>query len=73
MATYLILRVYRVPATNQYQATNRMMEALELKVEKHFHVVDIIRAPGAKSGEVLDLQPPPGWKTLFRKQRTGDQ
>ena len=72
--TYTIIRVYKIPADNEYQATNRMLEALALHVEKNFHVIDIIRKPGAKPGEgdVVDLTPPPGWKTLFR-QRTGNK
>jgi hypothetical protein len=70
---YTIIRIYKIPADNEYQATNRMMEALALHVEKNFHVIDIIREPGAKSGEgdVVDLKPPAGWKTLIRQQRTG--
>ena len=73
--TYKIIRIYDIPAENEYQATNRMLEALALHVEKNFHVIDIIREPGAKSGEgdVVDLTPPPGWKTLFRQQRTGNR
>ena len=75
MGTWTIIRVYKIPADNEYQATNRMLEALALHVEKDFHVIDIIREPGAKSGEgdVVDLTPPPGWKTLFRQQRTGNR
>jgi hypothetical protein len=70
MVSYTFIRVYKIPADNEYQAMNRMLEALALHVEKDFHVIDIIREPGAKSGQgdVVDLTPPPGWKKLFRQQ-----
>ena len=73
MATYTIIRIYGVPADNQQQATDRMMEALVLGAEKDFHVKDIIREPGAKPGEgiVVDLKPPAGWLTLLKQQLTG--
>jgi hypothetical protein len=73
MATYTIIRIYEVPADNQQQATDRMMEALVLRVEKDFHVKDIIRDPGAKPGQgkAVDLKPPAGWMTLLKKQLTG--
>jgi hypothetical protein len=50
MALYTILRVYEVPADTQQQATDRMMEALALHVERDYHVKDVIRTPGAKPG-----------------------
>jgi hypothetical protein len=70
---YTIIRVYEVPADNQQQATDRMMEALVLRVEKDFHVKDIIRDPGAKPGQgkAVDLKPPAGWLTLLKQQLTG--
>ena len=51
MAVYTIIRVYEVPADNQQQATDRMLEALVLHVERDYHVKDVIRAPGAKPGQ----------------------
>ena len=76
MATYTIIRIYEVPVDNaddQQQATDRMMEALVMGVEKDFHVKDIIRKPGAKPGEgkQVDLRPPAGWLTLLKQQLTG--
>ncbi len=73
MATYTIIRIYEVPADNQQQATDRMMEALVLRMEKDFHVKDIIREPGAQPGQgkAVDLKPPAGWMTLLKKQLTG--
>jgi hypothetical protein len=36
MALYTIIRVYEVPADTQQQATDRMIEALALHVERDF-------------------------------------
>ena len=73
MALYTIIRVYEVPASNRIEATDRMMEALALHVERDFHVKDIIREPGAKPGQgkLVSLQPPAGWLTLLKQQLTG--
>jgi hypothetical protein len=73
MAKYTIIRIYEIPADNQYQATDRMAEAAALHVEKDFHVKDILRAPGAKPGQgtVVDLRPPAGWLTLLKQQLSG--
>jgi hypothetical protein len=73
MAIYIILRLYEVPADNQQQATDRMMEAVALHVEKEYHVKDIIREPGAKPGQgkSVDLRPPVGWLTILKQQLNG--
>ena len=73
MALYTIIRVYEVPADNQQQATDRMLEALVLHVERDYHVKDVIRAPGAQPGQgkPVDLKPPEGWLTLVVRQLTG--
>ena len=73
MALYTIIRVYEVPADTQQQATDRMMEAVALHVERDYHVKDVIRAPGAKPGQgkSVDLKPPAGWLTLAIRQLTG--
>jgi hypothetical protein len=70
MGTYTILRIYEVPADNQQEATDRMMEAVALHVEKDFHVRDILREPGAKPGQgkAVDLKPPAGWLTLLKQR-----
>src|SRR3954467_6475905 len=59
MATYTIIRVYEVPGKDQIDASNIMMEALELRVEKDFHVRDYIRPAEAKpgTGKPVDLTP----------------
>jgi hypothetical protein len=73
MALYTIIRIYEIPAESQYQATDRMMEAVALHVEKDFHVKDIIRDPGAKPGQgkAVDLKPPAGWLTILKQQLSG--
>jgi hypothetical protein len=73
MAVYTIIRVYEVPADNQQQATDHMMEALALHVERDYHVKDVIRAPGAKPGQgkPVVLKPPAGWLTLALRQLRG--
>jgi hypothetical protein len=73
MAVYTIIRVYEVPADNRQQATDRMIEALALHVERDFHVKDIIREPGSKPGQgkEVKLTPPPGWLSLVVQQLTG--
>ena len=73
MAVYTIIRIYEVPADSQQQATDRMMEALALHVERDFHKKDIIREPGAKPGQgkQVNLRPPEGWLSLLVRQLTG--
>jgi hypothetical protein len=76
MPIYSIIRVYEVPADTQQQATDRMLEALLLHVERDFHVKDIIREhveKGATPGKWnrVKLAPPAGWLTLLVRQLTG--
>jgi hypothetical protein len=73
MAVYTIIRVYEVPADTQQQATERMMEALALHVERDFHKKDIIREPGSTPGQgtKVDLKPPAGWLSLVVRQLAG--
>ena len=73
MAVYTIIRVYEVPAETKQQATDRMLEALVLHVERDFHVKDVIREPGAKPGQgkQVVLTPPAGWLSLIVRQLTG--
>jgi hypothetical protein len=75
MAVYTIIRVYEVPADTQQQATDRMIEALTLHVERDFHKKDIIREPGSKPGQGkrIDLKPPAGWLSLIARQLTGQK
>jgi len=73
MAVYTIIRVYEVPAESQQQATDRMLEAIVLHVERDFHVKDILREPGAKPGQGKEVRliPPAGWLSLVVRQLTG--
>ena len=73
MALYTIIRVYEVPADTKQQATDRMIEALTLHVERDFHKKDIIREPGSKPGrgKRIDLKPPAGWLSLIARQLAG--
>ena len=76
MAIYTIIRVYEMPGETQQQATDRMLEALVLHVERDFHVKDIIREKvekEAKPGKwnAVKLAPPSGWLTLALRQLTG--
>ncbi len=70
MALYTFIRIYQVPAGNKQQATDRMMEAIILRVEKDYHVKDIIREPSDKPGQgkVVGLRPPTGWLELIKEQ-----
>lgn len=70
MGIYTIIRVYEVPAESRYQATERMLEALDLNAERDFHVKDYIREPGEKAGKgrQVDLRPAAGWVQLFLEQ-----
>jgi hypothetical protein len=73
MALYTIIRIYKVPAKDQVEATNRMMEALALNVERDYHDRDIIREPDAQpgTGVKISLDPPRGWGTILLDQLLG--
>jgi hypothetical protein len=73
MAVYKILRIYTVPAENEIQATERMMEALTLGVEKDFHVTDYVKSPddARGKGKEISLVPPKGWMTILLDQLLG--
>ena len=70
MGVYTIIRVYKVPAGSQQQAKDRLREALALQEERDFHVIDIVREPGAKPGQgtKVNLKPPTGWLSLLKRQ-----
>ena len=73
MAVYKIMRIYEVPAENQIEATNRMMEALVLHVERDYHVTDYVKTPEDADGKGhrISLDPPKGWMALLREQLLG--
>jgi hypothetical protein len=65
--------MYQVPAANRIEATERMMEALDLHVEGDYHVTDIIREAGEKPGhrKQVKLTPPAGWFQWHRSLIAG--
>lgn len=73
MSVYTIIRVYEVPGKNQIDATNAMMEAMELRVEKGYHTRDYIRPVEGKpgTGKPVDLTPPKGFMAALLAQLTG--
>jgi hypothetical protein len=75
MGNWTIIRVYEIPAESQIEATDRMLEAILVGVEKDYHVKDIIRAPEAKpgAGVKVNLEPPRGFMALLRGQLLGSQ
>ncbi len=69
MAVYTIIRIYEIPAESRQQATDRMLEALFLHVEKDYHVKDVIREPGRKAGEGTPINLyPTGWLQTIKEQ-----
>jgi hypothetical protein len=73
MALYKIIRIYEVPGKDQIEATNRMMEALMLRVERHYHVMDYVKSSedAAAKGKKISLEPPKGWLAAFMDQLLG--
>src|SRR4051794_32952352 len=70
MPIYKIMRIYDVPGDNQIQATNRMMEALVLHVERDYHVTDYVKGPEDADGKGhrISLDPPRGWLALLLQE-----
>src|SRR3954454_9843593 len=60
----------RGAAESQLEATNRMMEALMLHVERDFHVIDYVKTPEDADGKghKIDLNPPKGWLSLLLQE-----
>jgi hypothetical protein len=50
-----------------------MMEALTLKVERDYHVMDYVKSPAdpAGKGKRINLDPPKGWLATFMDQLLG--
>jgi hypothetical protein len=73
MAVFRIIRIYEIPANHRIEATDRMLEALELGTEEDYHVTDLVREHGEKPAEShpVDLSPPARWGTIFKRQTTG--
>ncbi|MEU6064067.1 hypothetical protein ABZ864_06060 [Streptomyces sp. NPDC047082] len=67
---YTIIRVYRVPAGSQVQATNRFMEAVELGVEHDYLVRDYVKGPVGETNRISPLRSV-SWWALVRRQLLG--
>jgi hypothetical protein len=66
MATYKILRIYKMEATSVSQATKRLLDAVEAHKEEDFHVSDTVREddePGTDK--------PAGIGSIVKRQLTG--
>lgn len=64
---YKIMRIYEVPGESQMEASERMIVALTLGVEKDYHVMDYIKSPEDPKGKGkrVNLVPPKGWMDAF--------
>jgi hypothetical protein len=73
MALFTIMRIYEIPADDRIEATDRMLEALELGTEKDYHVRDIVRKKDETSGHWKPIALPFSTKmvTIFKRQFTG--
>ena len=73
MPVFKIMRIYQIPAASQLEATERMMEALTLRVEKDYHVMDYIKSPDDPKGKgsKVNLVLPKGWVKPFLDQLLG--
>ncbi|MFI1297283.1 hypothetical protein [Streptomyces noursei] len=69
---YTIIRVYRVPASSQIEATDRFMEAGELGVERDYLVRAYVKGPvgepAVARGSVSQVR---SWWVLVKRQLLG--
>jgi hypothetical protein len=79
MGRFVIMRIYEIPADDRIEATDRMLEALELGTEKDYHARDIVKKTDDDSSHFkpIDLTPPTKptakWGTIFKRQMTGKE
>jgi hypothetical protein len=73
MPLFTIIHIFEIPARNQYEATDALLEARGTKQEKTFLVKTIIREQGTKPVQktIIDHRPPVKWGTIFKRQLTG--
>jgi hypothetical protein len=73
MAVFRIIRIYEIPANHRIEATDRMLEALELHTEEDYHVTDLVREHGdtPAHSQPVDLRPSAKMTTIFKRQLTG--
>ncbi|MFE5295915.1 hypothetical protein [Streptomyces sp. NPDC056632] len=65
---YTIIRVYRVAASSQSEATDRLMEAFEKGVQRDYLARDIVKGPTDGPAAVAR---PVSWWVLARRQILG--
>ncbi|MFD3473040.1 hypothetical protein ACFWWM_43385 [Streptomyces sp. NPDC058682] len=65
---YTIIRVYRVVASSQSEATDRLMEAFEKGVQRDYLARDIVKGPTDVRTAVTR---PMSWWALARRQILG--
>ncbi|MER6316240.1 hypothetical protein ABT237_21015 [Streptomyces sp. NPDC001581] len=66
---YTIIRVYRVAASSQAEATDRLMEAFEKGVQRDYLARDIVKGPTDAQAAVVHR--PVSWWALARRQVLG--
>jgi hypothetical protein len=73
MPLFTIMHIYEIPARNQYEATDTLLEARGKKQEKTFLVKTIVRESGTTSEKsiTIDNRRPVKWGTIFKRQLTG--
>jgi hypothetical protein len=78
MGRYVIMRIYELPADDRIEATDRMLEALELGTEKDYHARDIVKKTDDDSSYfkpvdlTLPAKQPAKMVTIFKRQITGN-
>ncbi|MFF7080144.1 hypothetical protein [Streptomyces lavendulae] len=68
---YTIIRVYKVPASSQVQATDRFMQARELGVERDYLVRDYVKGATENGVRTAGRVRPVSWWALVRQQLFG--
>ncbi|MFJ8565856.1 hypothetical protein [Streptomyces sp. NPDC093514] len=68
---YTIIRVYKVPASSQVEATDRFMKARELGVTRDYLVRDYVRGPTESGIRTTGRVRLASWWTLVRQQLLG--
>jgi hypothetical protein len=73
MPLFTIIHIFEIPARNQYEATDQLLEARGTKEEKIFLVKTIIRERGTQPEQSITInnRQPAKWGTIFKRQLTG--
>ncbi|MFI8391567.1 hypothetical protein [Streptomyces sp. NPDC085540] len=67
---YTIIRVYRVAASSQAEATDRLMEAFEKGVQRDYLARDIVKGPTGDARAAV-VHRSASWWALARRQVLG--